>query len=262
MTTSKSMWQVLTGLLLLSSLISGCSSLTKAEIDRNAIGQTKNVAMVGFHLAMEEPKSAVSDLQKLGDLTKGKVRDANEQHDTADEVYAELKRRLTEEMHWNIVPAATVQRLPAYKDLVKQYTTGLQIGGTPLPQNYHKIRPHQMLDADPFIYKISQEEREALMDKLRVDALVVDFLLVSLRNESTFGGMIGRAKYKPKAQNIIRVFVRGKKDPAWFDTWAWGDGEQALQASLNFVEDKPLLEQVTIASKKSIDETMVRYRTQ
>ena len=93
------------------------------------------------------------------------------------------------------------------------------------------------------------------------NAVVVDFELVGLKNESWFGGMIGRAKYNPRVQNIIRVYVRGRKDPVWFDTWAWGEGDKALQAELNSVEDKPLLEQVVIASRKSIGETLSRYKS-
>jgi hypothetical protein len=245
----------------LGLLLSACASVTKPEIDKPMVVKARHVAITGFHVAMQEPKSVIGDLQKLGDLTKGKVRDANEEHDTADEIYDELSRRLRGDMGWSMESAASLEHSAQYQALVKKYTTGLQIGGTPVGENYHKIRPHNVLDADPFIGKISQADREALMDDLRVDALVADFLIVSLSNESMFGGMIGRAKYKPKAQNIIRVFVRGRKDPVWFDTWAWGEGDQALQAELNFVEDKPLLEQVVVASKKSIGETLQRYKS-
>ena len=247
----------LTGMMM---FLSACGSMTKAQIDKERTGKVKNVAIVGLHVAMQEPQSLMGDMKKLGDLTKGKVRDANQQHDTADEVYTHLRSQLSQNLNWNMLPPGQITREPSYQALVTKYTTGLQVGGTPLPSDYHKVRPHGMLDADPFIYKISQADREALMDQLRVDALVVDFLLVGLNNKSMFGGMVGAAKYQPKAQNIIRVFVRGQKDPVWFDTWAWGEGDKALQATMNFVEDKPLLEQVVVASKKSIGQTMDRYK--
>lgn len=240
--------------------LSGCGSMTKAQIDKTRTTKVKSAAIVGFHMAMKEPQSLMGDMKKLGDLSKGKVRDANEQHDTADAVFTLLRSQLSSDLKWNVEPISAVSKVPAYQALVTKYTTGLQVGGAPLPADYHKIRPHGTLDADPFIYKISQGEREALMDQLQVDALVVNFLLVGLENESMFGGMIGAAEYTPKAQNIIRVFVRGQKDPIWFDTWAWGEGDKAIKATMNFVEDKPLLEQVVLASRKSIGQTMARYK--
>ncbi|MGZ6479839.1 MAG: hypothetical protein ACXWQE_11080, partial [Bdellovibrionales bacterium] len=120
--------------------------------------------------------------------------------------------------------------------------------------------PHGIIDAEPFISKITQERREKLMDELGVNTLVADFVMATLKNESTFGGMVGRAQYKPKTQNIIRVYVRGKKDPVWFDTWAWGEGDEAIQASGNYITDESLLKQVKISSQKSFVETFKRYK--
>jgi hypothetical protein len=253
---------VMKRMLLLScvALLTSACAMTKAKIDKDITSKTKKVAIVAFNMEVQEPKSLVGDLKKIGDLGEGKIRDAIEQHQAADDLYRELSTKLAREMNWDIKSQQAVSANAYYKTLLKQHTEGLQVGSYK-PLDYHTMRPHGILHADPAIHKVKREERDKLMSELGVDALVVDFTTVSLRDKSWFGGMIGRSKYLPKAQNVIRVFVRGKEDPVWFDTWAWGEGEKALQANFNHVEDKPLLEQVVLASKRSISETMSRYKS-
>jgi hypothetical protein len=241
-------------------VLAGCSSMTKVQVDPQGMAQAKKVAVVGFHLLVEEPKSALGDLKKLGNLVKGDVPDANAQSDTADQVYTNFANRLSREMNWEVKSAADVRKSTLYKQLEHEFTTGLQIRGMK-GENMNQLRPHGIIDAEPFISKISQERREKLMDDLGVNTLVADFVMATLKNESTFGGMIGRAKYKPHTQNIIRVYVRGKKDPVWFDTWAWGEGDEAIQASGNYITDESLLKQVKISSEKSFAETFKRYKS-
>ena len=142
--------------------------MTKAEIDKPGVAGAKKVAIVGFHMLVQEPKSIVSDLKAVGDLAKGKVRDANEQHDTADEVYRVLSQRLGGDMNWQMLSADQVSRSTSYKAIVSKYTTGVQVGPM-VPNDMHKIRPHNMIDADPFIYKVTEAEREALMHELGVE---------------------------------------------------------------------------------------------
>ena len=146
-----------------------------------------------------------------------------------------------------------------YKQLEHEFTTGLQIRGMK-GERMNQLRPHGIIDAEPFQEKISQERREKLMDELGVNTIVADFVMATLKNESTFGGMVGLAKYKPRTQNIIRVYVRGKKDTVWFDTWAWGEGDEAIQAVGNYITDDALLKQVKISSDKSFTETFKRYK--
>lgn len=129
-----------------------------------------------------------------------------------------------------------------------------------MPADYHKIRPNGILDATPFIQKISAEDRDALMNELGVDAVVVDMLMVNVPNNSFFG-FVGVRKYQPKAQNIIRVFQKGRKDPVWFDTWAWGEADKEITGDMIGDSDVPLQEQVVIASKKAVGETFQRFQT-
>lgn len=245
-------------LVLLTCVTSGCASLTKAKIEKAEVERARNVAIVGFHMLMQEPKSFMGDLKKLQNIAKTDWKNSIPEHEMPGEVYGELAKRLIKAMNWNMKSASQVSQNAQYKELVAKYTQGLQVRPY-TPENYRRIRPLGILDADPFIYNITQEQREALMSSLGVDAVIVDFLNANLNNESTFGGLVGAAKYRPKTQNIIRMYVKGKKDPVWFDTWAWGEGDKALQASFNYVEDKPLLEQVVLASRKSIAETLKRY---
>jgi hypothetical protein len=247
-------------LLIFSAAVLGGCSMTKVKVDPQGLGQAKKVAIVGFHLLVEEPKSIMGDINKIKDLAHGKVDGANQESDAADQLYGDLATRLSREMNWQVKSAADVRANALYKQLVVQYTTGLQIGGTPHGENMHQLRPHGILDSEPLISKISQGKREELMDALGVNALVGDFVIATLKNESSLGGMIGRAKYKPHTQNIIRVYVRGKKGPVWFDTWAWGDGDEAIQASANYISDEALLKQVRISSEKSFEETFKRYK--
>lgn len=243
------------GILLLGT---GCSA-TKVKVDQAGLAQAKKVAVVGFHLQVQEPKSIVGDFNKLSDAVHGKVEDANPESNAADEIYLDLTQKLASEMNWDVKPLNEVRGNLAYKELEKEFTTGLQLRGMKA-ENMKTLRPHGIIDAEPFQAKISQERREKLMDALGVNTLVADFVLATLNNESTFGGMVGRAKYKPKTQNIIRVYVRGKKDPVWFDTWAWGEGDQAIQATANYIADEDLLKQVRVSSRKSFAETFKRYK--
>lgn len=244
----------------LAVALSACASMKRTRIEKAEVAKAKNVAIAGFHLAVEEPKSLIGDFKKAKDALNGKFKDANQEHETADRIYDDLNSRLSKEMKWNMKPRAAVAGNSGYKQLVTKYTTGLQVGGMTTSENYQKMRPHAMLDADPVIYKLSQADREALMDQLGVDALVANFMIASLRNESTFGGMVGAAKYKPKTQNVLRLYIRGQKEPVWLDSWAWGDGDKALQATANFVEDNLILEQVVVASKRSFDKLFENYR--
>ena len=244
-------------LLISAALFLSACGMTKAKIDKDVTTKAKKVAIVGFNLSVQQPKSILGDLKKL----KEGPQDALLQSETADEVYRELANKLSRELNWDVKPRETVAANAAYKAVVKANIEGLQIGSYG-SLDYKTLRPHGILHADPFnIDKVKREQRDKLMNELGVDALIVDFTTVSLRDKSWFGGMIGRSKYLTKAQNVIRVYMRGKEEPVWFDTWAWGEGSKALQAELNFVEDKPLLEQVVLASKNSISETMSRYKS-
>jgi hypothetical protein len=240
--------------------LSACASLTKTKIDKKAASETKSVAIVGFNLAVEEPKSIIGDFKKAKDLFAGDAKDANQQHATADQMYDELNGRLSKLMNWQMKPRAAVASNPAYAALVTKYTTGLQVGGMMTPANFQKLRPNNMLDAEPVIYKMTMEQRDALMKELGVEAIAANFVLASLKNESMFGGMVGAAKYKPKTQNVFRLYVRGQKDPIWLDTWAWGEGDKALQASANFVGDNLILDQVVLATRRSYDALAENYR--
>lgn len=240
-------------------VLSGCAGMTKAQIEKPQVSRVQKVAIVGFHLLVEEPKTLLGDMKKLGAMAKGDLRDANEQSTDAEELYENLRQQLGREMKWNLTPARTVSQSTTYKALVQRFTEGLQVGPASAA-NYHKLRPGGILDADPFVYKIEPAERDALMHELGVEALVVDLVIVSLNNRSWFS-WLGARKYQPKAQNVIRVFVKGRKDPIWFDTWAWGEAEKTIAGDAVNVEDRRLLDQVKVASKKSIGQTLSRYQS-
>lgn len=240
-------------------ILSACSSM-KTKIDKQAVAGVHSVAITGFHMDMQEPKSLVGDFKKAAELMKGNIRDANEEHATADQVYDELVPRLEKLTKMKVKTRAALSADGHYKDLVVKYTKGLQIGGPPIPDSYHRIRPHGILDAGAAIYQMTQEERDALMKELAVDGLVANFVNANLDNESTFGGMIGRAKYKPKTQNVLRLFVKGQKDPVWLDSWGWGEGDKALQAEANYVQDAALLEQIVVSTRRSFDSMAENFR--
>lgn len=243
--------------ILFSALVLSACGMTNAKIDKDVTDKAKKVAIVGFNLSVQQPKSLLGDLKKLKDGPE----EALLQNETADEVYRDLANKLSKELNWDVKPRETVAANAAYKAIVKANTEGLQFGSY-RSLDYKTLRPHGILHADPFnIDKVKRDQRDQLMNELGVDAIVVNFTTVSLKDKSWFAGMIGRAKYLTKAQNVIRVYVRGKDEPVWFDTWAWGEGSTALQANLNFVEDKPMLEQIVLASKNSISETMSRYKS-
>ena len=85
-------------LTLLSVGLTACS-MTKVKVDPEGMQQAKKVAIVGFNLLVEEPKSMMGDLKKLGSLAKGELEDANQESATADQLYATLATRLSREMN-------------------------------------------------------------------------------------------------------------------------------------------------------------------
>lgn len=242
-------------------LLCGCSSFTKVQKQAEGLKQIKRVAIVGYSVSYEEPDSV---LQRIAEKTKlnvnasGKVNGG--ENPEIDILYQSIASRLQSEMTWQVLTVSQLTSQATYKNLVKEYTTGM-VTRPMVGKNSTVFRPTNILDAPAFAM-MDNKAKAQLVKTLEVDAIVIVNVVSSLEEEGGLMKYVGASEFRPKAQVLIQVLDGRSEKPIWSDSWARGNGDKAVPSTLRFVDNKEMMAQVKIAVNHGYDDLFGRFKEQ
>lgn len=229
-------------LLLGCFLISACAGLTKQK-DEAKVGQVRKTAIVA--ISVFEPASREIGLNlgsgKVEGSAGGSIMAKTDPH--VDSMYSELANSLRANLKWNVMDKAQMVSNSGYTLAYDKTMKGWQNKMPPGEGMFH-FNVAQVMDFDgPRI--LDFKGREALIQALGVDAIVVARLQVSLNGTSVMG--IGSRK--PQTHVSFFLYGKGEEKPIWFEGNIRGDEMESVGKTA-FIDQK-LLGELALKSAKT-----------
>lgn len=194
----------------------------KRDFDLSSI---QSAAIVGFggeiEIEQKETKSGIGLVDSvqsmkeaantINQLETGELK-ASAQDDTV-RAYTSVETKLESGFGWQVLSRDELVAVSAYQQLDEAHST--------------KGKLAQMADAWgagfcpsgvvhwATMSRIKQPERDALIDALGVDAVVVAHFTVSGKDQGVSIGGIGTSRVKPQALVYVSVYQKGEKKPVW-----------------------------------------------
>lgn len=229
-------------LLITGLALSGCAGLTHQK-DEAKVGQVRKAAIVA--ISVFEPAAAQVGLNlgsgKLEGSAGGTLIPQTDTH--VDAMFTELSNSLRTNLKWNVMDKAAMVANSGYAQAYEKTMKGWQ-NKMPPGQGMKQFNVTQVMDFDgPRI--LDFKGREALIQSLGVDAIVVARLSVVL-NANTVMGIGSR---KPQTHMSFFVYGKGEEKPIWFEGQIKGEEMQSVGKTA-FIDEK-LLGDLALKSAKT-----------
>lgn len=226
------------GAALLAIALCSCSTMTLSKPD---VEQVKRVAVIGFSVEQQQPNTGERVLTKLfGPKDDGisSLKPAKPARESAHagQMLEDLEDVLRKQMHWQVVDSRTLSKNATYRGRWTARTQGLQPRPLVPGDNWDIFVAPGVVESF-LLENLTLAERQDLMKKLGVDAVVVAKVRVDLVNRGiSLGGELA-----PKSKLHFRLFTSKQEDPIWNDLNADGPESKAgVEHSLGFADPKAL----------------------
>lgn len=157
-------------------------------------------------------------------------------------IYKDLVAELQKNMGWKMATYDQVRGNATFTQAYEKTMKGFQ-NKVPPGEGENLYRAEGILDQDsPRILGV--EGRNALIDALKVDAIVV----VTVRTQLKGTVVMGIGPRKPQALVTLAVYKRGQEKPVWFDGMIEG---AVSEESIGMLGNKELLDQLVAKSSKT-----------
>jgi hypothetical protein len=243
---------------------SGCSTVT---VNKERIGGIKKVAIIGFELHQKMPPEMKMEFSLGGSSNDNsglgksmKAAGFAEDTDHARILYTSLRDNLKRELKWAVEDGANISKHPQYAALYKEKTTGMQ--SRPMVGEDVKVfKPAGILEAWP-IDRLDDQERQALIQKLGVDAIAVASINVELVNTGGVETLVGAGKWQPRSTVKFAVYEKGSLEPVWKDIFAKSadDAAEGTKHILGQTDQGALNKEVVVATMDAYKRLIQRYR--
>lgn len=210
-----------TGLLLVCLLMSACAGMTRSKNEAK-VGEVRKVAIVA--VSVFQPAARKVSLNLSGGGLQGSAGGSMMTQTGAhvDSMFTELSNALRKNLKWNVMEKSAMVANPGYTQAYDKTMKGWQ-NKMPPPQGTYHYNVAQVMDFDgPRI--LDFKGREALMQALGVDAIVVTRMDVILKANTVMG--IGSRR--PQATLSFFVYGKGEEKPIWFEGQIMGDEMESV----------------------------------
>jgi hypothetical protein len=200
-----------------SILLSACGALKVRDRNEAEVSRIKTAAIVSFSVIQPEPASLSLDLGS-GKLGAGSGGSAIAQYGPhVDQMWTSLRDSLSKRLGWKVTDLHSMVVNDGYKKAYKDTMEGWQ-NKMPPGKGDTQYLVKDVMDWDSTRI-LDNDGRDALMEALKVDALVTARVNVFIKANTVLG--IGdRYAWSKIAFQIHR---KGVKDPVWFDGGVDGD---------------------------------------
>ncbi len=248
-------------LLILSGLVLsllGCGTAGGVKYNDAAVNQVHKVGIVSFTLLqaaivkddprLKGPKSP-SGMKSFvpGINTFVKV------NPQADAMLKEMKAEIESKKKWKVADIDQMKTNPAYTTLFTDKMHNWKNKIAPKEDTQFMI-VEGLLD-DEAGKKLSQADRDQLMQSLDVDSLAMIKVDVELKSPS--GSFNGIAARKPSATTYLVVYSKGIEKPIWEAYHEVTEGEKSIGVLAKFLDQGAMNDGSLNSAKKSLDELLV-----
>jgi hypothetical protein len=236
MTTTRALFAVL-----LTALV-GCSGLSHRK-DEAAVSHVKRVAVVA--MSVYEPASAGIGLNlnsgKLHGTAGGSLIPQTDAH--VDTMYTEFGKAFEKNLGWQVMGRDQMTGNKGYIIAYDRTMKGFQ-NKMPPGEGMKQFNVTKVMDFDgPRILDFAG--REALIQALKVDAIIVGRMQVFLSGTTVMG--IGSRH--PQTQVMFNMYSKGVEQPIWFEGNLQGDEMESV-GKTGFIDEK-LLGELALKSAKT-----------
>ena len=240
----------------ISLLLPACAT-TRVDLARTQA--VKRVAVAGFSVPQQVP-SGMSVLGNSDDRTVGWGIGIGEPARHSEDMYEALLRTLHKEFRWQVLPQDKLTKNTSYSALYQRVMKGIQ-NRPPIAAGMHAYGAQGVADAFP-LERLSLGERQELLSKLGVDALVAATVTVKLAEGGGLKRLYGGGDYKPYAEIRFSLYDGKTQEAIWTDVAARGEtASEGVSHVLGGVADVKTLNRIAVGAAESSYRTLVkRYR--
>ena len=195
----------------LTTLLTSCGSLKVRDKQEKDVATIKTLALVAMNTV--EPVPAEIGLN-LGSGKAEGMRGMGEfqgKGEHADAMYLELQKAITKKLRWKTLSKNQMISNAGYKAAYEKTMKGWQ-NKMPPGEGRAQIVVKDVMDWDS-IRILGQKGRDQLIQDLKVDAIMVAMVTVSLGGTS----IMGFGPRKPSSLFSFQIYKRGVAEPIWFD---------------------------------------------
>jgi len=242
----------------------GCSTLS---VQRAALDGVKTVAVVGYtaNVRLRDPNDGsgggvmgmVNNANAVADMSSGEAQ--QKRLAQATETYDLLRAKVSEGSGWTVLSRDEVLASPAYRQAFTEHRSAF--AGMSQSMGDYRVVPEMLMHHTAL--ELTQAERNALMDELRVDALVMVAVNFVPGKQTGFSmGIFGKTGVLPKAVVDLTMYDRTSPEPIWRDNAAEGQpASVGVETTMGYFNDDQLLNGMTEAAQSAYDVLMQRYRS-
>jgi hypothetical protein len=219
-------------------------AMAKKEFDLSTI-QTAAVVGFGGQNEIEENETrsgigvvdTVNQLKQTAEAINGLEEGTLKQDAQSDAVraYGAVESKLESGFGWSVLSRDELVAVPAYQQLDEARSTPGKLGemGDAWGAGYC---PSGVVHWASMI-RVKQPERDALIEALGVDAVVVAQFTVSGKDQGVSIGGVGTSRIKPQALVQLSVYQKGEKKPVWRGYAQGPKVDEALQGDFGKTAD-------------------------
>jgi hypothetical protein len=237
---------------------SACSSV---QVAHEKVSKIKTVAVVGFVVNQETPKGIEMNSSAPPGIMNLKAPDFKDiaQSET---IYRDLGKSLTKKLGWKTLEKEALEKNAYYQDFYQRTMKGIQ-NRPPVNEKIDCYTAKAITDSWP-IEIMKFEDRKKLLEKLKVQGLIVASYEVKLENKGGLKKLVGAGDYHPKATLRFQLFDATQEKPIWADYSAVGKTlEQGTAHVFGGVTDQTgLLNQSVVAANYATEKLIENFREQ
>lgn len=191
----------------------GCST-PPAKFNAEQARPVKVVAVVGFTSLNQVPDPFEDVAPKMG-MAVPTVNTFAKMTEHADKQLKTLSAALGKEMGWRVLTPEQVYSQNVYQSLYSDMMTNWKNTRTPNPlyQIHFAQKVLPISQSDLF----TQDVRDNMMEKLKVDALIMVQVKSSIVKPKFSIGSLGIGGQHTKSEIILKVYRRGFSEAIWID---------------------------------------------
>ncbi len=256
-------------MLILASLAAaqtGCASLS---LERARLERVKRVAVIGYSASVElgqsrrrrarpdDVRDRITTTNQLERLSP--IATVQERARQATSTYDLLVRRLAEGTGWAVIGRAVLTQDAAYQAAYEEHHATASAFTT----DVEPVRAVPQLLKAFSAQTMSEADRRALMDALKIDALAAVRVRFLDGGGSGLGlGTTGKAALHPKAVVDIMVWDRSGGEPIWHDRHAEGEAASAgAVVTMGVVDESTLLPGLEESADSAYRVMLKRFRS-
>jgi len=209
---------------LLALVALGTPQLAEAK-DKFDPGSVQTVAMFGFGGTVEIEATAtktgigildtVNEVKKVDEtvdaLHSGELRDYAAQQGI--DAFVAVEAGLEDAFGWDVTGWETLRDDEAYAAVVEANTMKGKLGAMAEAWGAGMCPPG-LLHHEKAMW-LKMDDRDALIDALGVDALVIADVAITGKDRGVSVGGVGTSRVKPKALVTVQIFTKGEKKKVW-----------------------------------------------